>query len=325
MIPVAEFANKELSLAVNIYEVNGEPMFDALEVSKVLGYERPQQTLIDIHKRFEKQGYASNVHFATIAVEGSRKDRPKKLKVCSETVIYDLAFSSRLPSAQKFRYWVASEVLPTIRRTGGYISQDASPEQLDKLKEQVELWKTRALEKREEALQLKDERDEWEQRARDERKEKNSVTQQKNMWENRAVHAKDTILITKEELKKNMQEIMSAVKSSRFSGIKDQLAQMDEIYRNTPKKMTIKEYQFECTRIINVIADMFYIVDDHRCKGWTYYKNATGKTKLVRSSILLEMLAAQAEGRMGELVREYIDEVNSTPSEEELEIDSYSV
>ena len=44
--------------------------------------------------------------------------------VINESGLYSLVFGSRLPNAKKFKKWVTSEVLPTIRKTGGYVNND---------------------------------------------------------------------------------------------------------------------------------------------------------------------------------------------------------
>ena len=50
----------------------------------------------------------------------------------NESGLYDLVFGSRLPTAKSFRHWVTSEVLPSIRKNGGYIQnqEQMTPEQI---------------------------------------------------------------------------------------------------------------------------------------------------------------------------------------------------
>lgn len=50
----------------------------------------------------------------------------QKMTIINESGIYSLIFSSKLPAAKAFKRWVTSEVLPTIRRTGGYNAQGAA-------------------------------------------------------------------------------------------------------------------------------------------------------------------------------------------------------
>ena len=54
------------------------------------------------------------------------------MTIINESGLYSLVLSSKLPTARKFRRWVTSEVLPSIRRSGGYIAgqKELSPEEL---------------------------------------------------------------------------------------------------------------------------------------------------------------------------------------------------
>lgn len=58
--------------------------------------------------------------------------RNQQTVIINESGLYDLIFESRLPSARKFRYWVTSEILPSIRKNGGYIQnqENLTPEQI---------------------------------------------------------------------------------------------------------------------------------------------------------------------------------------------------
>jgi hypothetical protein len=48
----------------------------------------------------------------------------QELTVINESGLYSLILSSKLPNAKKFKHWVTAEVLPTIRKTGGYVNND---------------------------------------------------------------------------------------------------------------------------------------------------------------------------------------------------------
>lgn len=48
----------------------------------------------------------------------------QNLVVINESGLYALIFGSKLESAQRFKHWVTSEVLPSIRKTGGYVKDD---------------------------------------------------------------------------------------------------------------------------------------------------------------------------------------------------------
>lgn len=56
----------------------------------------------------------------------------------NESGMYALIFGSKLPSAIEFKHWVTSEVLPSIRKTGGYHDVDRMQSQLDSMKEAVD-------------------------------------------------------------------------------------------------------------------------------------------------------------------------------------------
>ena len=63
---------------------------------------------------------------------------PRGLTVINESGMYALIFRSKLPSAQRFKHWVTSEVLPSIRKTGGYHDVDRMQSQLDSMKEAID-------------------------------------------------------------------------------------------------------------------------------------------------------------------------------------------
>ena len=63
---------------------------------------------------------------------------PRGLTVINESGMYALIFRSKLPSAKAFKHWVTSEVLPSIRKTGGYHDVDRMQSQLDSLKSAVD-------------------------------------------------------------------------------------------------------------------------------------------------------------------------------------------
>jgi anti-repressor protein len=87
--------------------VDGRPV--AVDVAKALGYAHPSSTiakLVDL----ENKGVAD------LATPGGTQSAA----VLEEAGIYQLIFSSKLPSAKKFQQWVFSEVLPSIRKTGTY-------------------------------------------------------------------------------------------------------------------------------------------------------------------------------------------------------------
>lgn len=89
--------------------INGEPYFIGKDVAQILGYSNPRDALSK-HVDDEDKGVAK------CDTLGGKQD----LTVINESGVYALVFGSKLPSAKKFKHWVTSEVLPTLRKTGGY-------------------------------------------------------------------------------------------------------------------------------------------------------------------------------------------------------------
>lgn len=102
----SEFGN------VRTVTIDGEPWFVGKDVAEALGFTNPRDA-ISTHVFDEDKGVES------IDTLGGKQ----KMTVVNESGLYALIFGSRLKSAQRFKHWVTSEVLPTIRKTGGYQKQ----------------------------------------------------------------------------------------------------------------------------------------------------------------------------------------------------------
>lgn len=111
MEEVKVFENPEFG-SVRTIAIDGEPWFVGKDVAVVLGYANTRDAL---KKRVDSDDRRGS-QIATPSGEQS-------MTVINESGVYALIFSSRLPSARKFKHWVTSEVLPTIRKTGGYGDQ----------------------------------------------------------------------------------------------------------------------------------------------------------------------------------------------------------
>lgn len=94
---------------VRTVTINGDPWFVGKDVAAALGFTNPRDA-ISTHVFDEDKGVES------IDTLGGKQ----KMTVINEPGLYALVFGSRLKSAQRFKHWVTSEVLPAIRRTGGY-------------------------------------------------------------------------------------------------------------------------------------------------------------------------------------------------------------
>ena len=107
--------------AIRTVELDGEPWLVGKDVATALGYKNPQEA-IRTHVDDEDKGVSE------ILTPGGKQSVP----IINESGLYSLVLSSKLPTARKFRRWVTSEVLPSIRKSGGYIAgqKELSPEEL---------------------------------------------------------------------------------------------------------------------------------------------------------------------------------------------------
>jgi anti-repressor protein len=107
--------NNSLSLSFsfnsNEIQVVGDlsnPLFVAAHVAQVLGFDKPDNAyrMLDEDEKYPH------------IVRGAYGE--KEMICVNESGLYNLIFKSRKPEAKAFRKWVTSEVLPSIRKTGGY-------------------------------------------------------------------------------------------------------------------------------------------------------------------------------------------------------------
>lgn len=95
--------------------INEEPWFVGKDIAIALGYSNSKKALSD-HVDVEDKQQGDRV---TIRDPIGREQHPT---VINESGLYSLILSSKLPTAKQFKRWVTSEVLPSIRKTGGYIA-----------------------------------------------------------------------------------------------------------------------------------------------------------------------------------------------------------
>jgi prophage antirepressor-like protein len=102
------FKNEEFG-DIRTVTIDGEPWFVGKDVAEVLGYSNSRDALA---KRVDEEDKG----VAKCDTLGGMQD----LTIINESGLYSLIFSSKLPNAKKFKHWVTSEVLPSIRKTGQY-------------------------------------------------------------------------------------------------------------------------------------------------------------------------------------------------------------
>ena len=101
------FQNKEFG-RLRTAEINDEVWFVGKDVARALGYTNPQKAIRD---HVDAEDRTVNESFT---VNGT------PIALINESGLYSLVLSSKLPAARKFKHWVTSEVLPSIRKRGGY-------------------------------------------------------------------------------------------------------------------------------------------------------------------------------------------------------------
>ena len=98
-------------------QVNNQIMFVGKDVAQALGYAKPENA-IATHVDTEDK--------TTTLIQGTGSNYKSKVVIINESGLYALILSSKLPQAKAFKRWVTSEVLPQIRKTGGYIPTHAA-------------------------------------------------------------------------------------------------------------------------------------------------------------------------------------------------------
>lgn len=106
------FKNKDFG-EIRAMIIENEPWFVGKDVAETLGYSNTRDALYK-HVDVEDKGVAN-----CDTLGGSQQ-----VIVINESGLYSLIMSSKLPTAKKFKHWVTSEVLPSIRKSGVYMTDE---------------------------------------------------------------------------------------------------------------------------------------------------------------------------------------------------------
>ena len=118
------FKNEEFG-QIRTVEIDGEPYFVGKDIAQALGYKDTADVLktrVDEEdKRLVKVGEIPTLETSNFGAY-----------IINESGMYSLVLGSRLPSAKQFKRWITSEVIPSIRKNGGYIAnqENLTPEQI---------------------------------------------------------------------------------------------------------------------------------------------------------------------------------------------------
>ena len=113
------FKNDEFG-QVRTTTINGEPWFVGKDVADILGYSNPRDAIAK---------HVDDDDRNTVAIRDG-KGNPNQT-IINESGLYALIIGSKLPTAKKFKRWVTSEVLPSIRKTGAYTADPLQKQRLE--------------------------------------------------------------------------------------------------------------------------------------------------------------------------------------------------
>ncbi len=167
------FVNKELELEVRAVEINGEGWLVGKDVAEVLGYSNSRDALSNHVDEDDK---------SSVAIYDGRQNR--NMTIINESGLYSLVLRSKLSGAKKFRRWVTSEVLPQIRKTGGYVPIREEDDEASIMAKALEI-AHRTLNKKDELLKAKDK----------EIKDLSEDLNQKNRFINQLAASENTLLV----------------------------------------------------------------------------------------------------------------------------------
>jgi len=103
--------NNETFGSVRVFDKDGEPWFVGKDVAEILGYTDTSQAIkahVDDDDKLTRQFDVSG--------------QSRNMITINESGVYSLVFQSKMPKAKEFKRWVTAEVLPSIRKHGGYLT-----------------------------------------------------------------------------------------------------------------------------------------------------------------------------------------------------------
>ena len=120
------FENEEFG-QIRTVEINGDPWFVGKDITDVLGFVNASKALAD---HVDPEDKLNNESLSSLGQRGGW--------LINESGLYSLILGSRIPGAKKFKRWVTSDVLPQIRKTGGYQMPQTYSEALRALADKAE-------------------------------------------------------------------------------------------------------------------------------------------------------------------------------------------
>ena len=97
--------------SVRTIDREGDVWFVGKDVAEILGYTNPSKALAD---HVDEEDKLNNESLSSLGQRGGW--------IINESGLYSLVLSSKLPTARQFKRWITKEVIPSIRKTGGYFA-----------------------------------------------------------------------------------------------------------------------------------------------------------------------------------------------------------
>ncbi len=120
MSEIQIFSNPEFG-DVRTLEINGEAWFVGKDVAMILGYSNASKAVTNHVDDEDKQFVMMNI---ADSQNGNLPIGQTKTAIINESGLYGLILSSKLPSAKAFKRWVTSEILPSIRKHGAFMTEN---------------------------------------------------------------------------------------------------------------------------------------------------------------------------------------------------------
>ena len=108
------FENEEFGKVRTVVK-DGEPWLVGKDVAEILGYSNTRDAL---------SRHVDTEDKTTIVISDSGSNYKSKTTIINESGFYSLVLSSKMPRAKEFKRWVTATILPTLRRTGGYVGNE---------------------------------------------------------------------------------------------------------------------------------------------------------------------------------------------------------
>ena len=140
------FRNLEFGAIRTMSNEQCEPIFCAKDVCDALGYKKTRNAVIQHVDEDDK---------TTALIQGVGSNYKTQAIFINESGLYALILSSKLESAKRFKRWVTSEVLPAIRKQGGYLIAKKGESEKEVMKRAMEIVKTTLAKRDEQIARLK--------------------------------------------------------------------------------------------------------------------------------------------------------------------------